>query len=367
MPRRRSPRAKRRRRARNPLTLSDEWRVWVVDNLLADVAPGEIIASLIASRVPETIARAEVLAIINSPSLVACRHLHARVGRLQQLARLQRALASKASGEPSSDSSEERSPEGDTDFVQRREHVPADEFYRHYFAGNRPVVITGYARTWPAFGKWTPEYFKDAFADAAVEIVAGRARDPDGDRNFEQYRQKTTMSDYVDRVVQAGESNDIYMIARNKNMTRDALLPLLDDVVFDPALFDIEHLDGGTTLWFGPAGTITPLHHDSTNILFCQIYGKKRVMLISPFETALLDSARGFYSAYNLEDPDALVELRSTDMAIHEVELAPGEALFIPAGWWHHIKALSVSITFSLLNFRRANDYSFYRPGSLQP
>ena len=344
--------------------------MWVVDNLLAEVAPADIIAELVASRVPEAIARAEVLAIMNSPSLVACRHLHVRVGRLQQLARLQRSLASQATAaesEAAATPDGERSPRTDVEFIERREHIPADEFFRHYFAGNRPVILTGHARTWPAFGKWTPAYFKDAFGAEEIEIVAGRARDPDGDRNYEKYRQKTTMSEYVDRVLAAGASNDIYMIARNKNMTRDALLPLLADVVFDEHLFDLEQVDGGTTLWFGPAGTVTPLHHDSTNILFCQIYGRKRVVLISPFQTELLFSARGFYSAYNLEDPDALTSLRAADIAVHEIDLAPGEALFIPAGWWHHVKALSVSITFSLLNFRRPNDYSFYRPGSLQP
>lgn len=362
MPRRRSPKAKRRR-ARNPLTLSDDWRVWVVDNLLADVAPREIIDALIASRVPEAIARAEVAAILRSPSLVACQHLHARNQRLQQIARLQRTLAESATD------ADER-PEGQPDeqsAIERRERIPAAEFFRHYFAGNRPVVITGYVPTWPAFGKWTPAHFQASFAEVEVEVVAGRARDPDGDKNFEQYRQKTTMSEYVERVMQVGESNDLYMIARNKNMLRSELAPLIDDVDFDRDLFDTEHLEGALTLWFGPAGTVTPLHHDSTNILFCQIHGRKRIHLISPWETSLLDGVDGFYSAVNLEDPGALASLRDAHITVHDVELQPGEALFIPAGWWHHVKALDVSITFSLLNFRRRNDYSFYRPGSVKP
>lgn len=346
MPSRRSPKA-RRRRARTSLSLSDEWRVWVVDNLLADVAPGEIVDALVASQVPEGIARAEVEAILRSPSLVACRHLHARNQRLHQVARLHRALAS--------------------DTIERRERIPSDQFFRHYFAANRPVIITGYVPTWPAFGKWTPAHFQAAFANVEVEIVAGRARDPGGDKNFQKYRQTATMGQYVERVMHAGESDDLYMIARNKNMARAGLAPLIDDVSFDTELFDPDHLEDALTLWFGPAGTVTPLHHDSTNILFCQIHGRKRIHLIGPWETALLDNADGFYSAHNLEDPEAMAHLRAAGVVIHEVELAPGEALFIPAGWWHHVKALDISITFSLLNFRRANDYSFYRPGSVTP
>lgn len=362
MPRRRSPNAKRRRRARHALTLSDEWRVWVVDNLLAQVTPAEIIAALIDSRVPEAIARAEVTAILQSPSLVACQELHRRNRRLELLARLQRALSAQATDAMSSTA---RAEAWRIHPVERRDHIPTDEFLRHYFAGNRPVVWTGYARSWPAFGKWSPEYFKDRLGAVEVEIVSGRGADPDGDRNFDKYRQKTTMSDYVDRVLQAGESNDIYMIAHNKNMRRPDLAPLIDDVIFDAELFDREHLDGGLTLWFGPAGTVTPLHHDNTNILFCQIYGRKKVFLVSPWETALLASARGFYSEFNLEDADAVDQLEDADIAVQGVELQAGDALFIPAGWWHHIKALDISITFSLLNFHRPNDYSWYRPGSL--
>ena len=227
-------------------------------------------------------------------------------------------------------------------------------------------MLTDALSGWPAVGKWTPEYFKAKFATAEVEIVVGRARDPDGDRNFERYRQTTSMAEYVDRVTRAGESNDLYMIARNQNMLRPELAPLFDDIIWDDALFDRERLDGGSTLWFGPAGTVTPLHHDSTNILFCQIYGRKRVTLISPWETELLHQARGFYSHLDLEHSSADATLEQMGVARHQVELQPGEALFIPAGWWHHVKALDISITFSLLNFQRPNNYGWYRPGSLK-
>ncbi|HEY0139226.1 MAG TPA: cupin-like domain-containing protein [Nannocystis sp.] len=31
--------------------------------------------------------------------------------------------------------------------------------------------------------------------------------------------------------------------------------------------------------WFGPAGTVTALHHDTSNILFFQVVGRKRYRL----------------------------------------------------------------------------------------
>ena len=35
-------------------------------------------------------------------------------------------------------------------------------------------------------------------------------------------------------------------------------------------------------------------------------------------------------------------------------DLNPGEALLIPIGWWHHVRALDVSISVSFTNFQGA-------------
>ena len=130
----------------------------------------------------------------------------------------------------------------------------------------------------------------------------------------------------------------------------------LDDVRVDPEWFDPTRLAGGTSFWLGPAGTVTPLHHDTTNILFCQLYGRKELVLVSPLEAALLPEARGFYSTLRA-DTEPFPARR------HRLVLAPGEALFLPVGWWHEVRALDVSISFSLLAFRRPNVFDEYQPG----
>ena len=146
-------------------------------------------------------------------------------------------------------------------------------------------------------------------------------------------------------------------MSNNQTLKRPQFSALLHDLTPPSELFEPISA-GAVSLWIGPAGTVTPLHHDTTNILFCQIHGRKRVDLISPQETALF--AEPLYSFYSQADATALAPL-----LVKSVVVAPGEGLYIPAGWWHRVTALDVSISVSLLGFRRPNDFDWYRPGAL--
>ena len=168
------------------------------------------------------------------------------------------------------------------------------------------------------------------------------------------------MSDYVDRVLASGPGNDLYLIANNRNLARPGLAGLLDDVCLPAGLFDEARSATCGALWFGPAGTVTSLHHDTSNIFFFQVVGRKRFRLYAPDEPALLDHARGVYSSLDPERPDALAGAWGYDEVI-----APGDALFLPVGWWHHVRALDLSISVAFNNFVWQNIFEWYKPGTL--
>jgi hypothetical protein len=328
--------------------LSDEHRAWLVDNVLRGVAPEVLTRTLVDAGAPRALVRRELGAVLGSPVLEVARGYRVEAERLATV----HLLRAKLSREGPSRGG-----------LERRAGVSADELLERYFAGNRPVVLTDVVTRWPAFGKWTPAWLAERFADVEVEIMGQRDSDPDPDMNFEQHRTTTTMRALVERIQSVGRSNDFYMVAHNGQPRNPALAALLDDVVVDPELMDPDGVREGSSLWVGPAGTVTPLHHDTTNILFGQVHGRKKVVLIPPTTRALLRAPRGCYAELDVTSPGFFERLGLEPEDLIETVLEPGEALFIPVGWWHAVTALEPSINFSLLCFRAQNDWDWYRPG----
>ena len=143
-------------------------------------------------------------------------------------------------------------------------------------------------------------------------------------------------------------------------MRSDGLKALQEDIRARPGFFE-RSIGSGIALWLGPAGTITPLHHDQSDILFCQIVGRKRVRLIPPSELAVAEVARGLYgpSAQAFENDERL-----KGVVVHDLVLGPGATLFIPFGWWHEVTALDPSISVALNAFADSAN-PWYSPGAL--
>ncbi len=117
--------------------------------------------------------------------------------------------------------------------------------------------------------------------------------------------------------------------------------------------------------WIGPAGTFTPLHHDLTNNLLLQVQGRKEVLLAAPGETPRLYNDHHVYSRVrNLTEPGIVEKYPKLDgLKVHQVVMAPGDALFIPLGWWHQVLSLDFSVTITHTNFHWRNDFHVGHPG----
>ena len=93
-----------------------------------------------------------------------------------------------------------------------------------------------------------------------------------------------------------------------------------------------------------------------------QVLGRKRVLLISPDQTHRLYNEVGVFSDVDCDHPDAQRHPLYRDVLSKQVLLEPGEVLFLPVGWWHHVKALDVSVTVTFTNFVHPNDFQWFHP-----
>ena len=137
---------------------------------------------------------------------------------------------------------------------------------------------------------------------------------------------------------------------------------LADEVPLLPEYLDHSAWGRKVFLWFGPAGTITPLHHDVMNVMVAQIYGRKRFTLIAPEQTPYVYNNVGVYGEVDCGKPDFEKHpLYRQVRPIHFI-LSPGDVLFLPVGWWHYVRALDVSIMVSYTNFKFPNDFEWSSP-----
>src|SRR5262245_26222572 len=347
--RQRAGNGRERHATRRRAELARDWQEWAVENLLLGAPPSDVAKELVRRGVSRPLAERSVAELAAHPALGVARRL-SRTGRRLEL--VQRLLTFQAThaARPSD--------------IERRSTPGTEEFFDRYYATSTPVIFTDLVTAWPAFGKWTPEYFRDEFRDVPVSVTTGREADPIYDARTEAHTQTTTMGEFAERVLAATATNDFYMVARNNNAAEAALAPLFDDVRFPEGWFEEAEKVGSSALWFGPPGTVTPLHHDASSILFCQVYGRKHYRLASPLEVSLFEGAFAMYSSLDLERPGE--DPRATGVTFKAFTLEQGEGLFIPAGWWHHVRALGASISFAANHFARPNNFdAWYRPGDV--
>ncbi|MCP3104459.1 cupin-like domain-containing protein [Myxococcus sp. K15C18031901] len=324
--------------------LSTEWQVWLVENLSLGVTREDACRTLMGAGVSEEVAREEVARVEAHPYFQACQRVGRRYGWLESVMDVYSELHRQSGGHAT---------------LERREKLSADEFFARYYFGHRPVVLTGMMEDWPAMGRWSLPYLAERVGDAEVEVMTGRNANPDHAPESDKHRSTMSFRAYVQQVATGGETNDYYMVPRNENWQRNGLAPLRDEVRAPRGIIDEGLRPDMMTLLLGPAGTVTPLHHDNMNVMLAQVMGRKHVRLIPSFQRHLMYPRYGTFSHVDAERPD--LERFPLYAETHQVEavLEPGELVFIPVGWWHWVRALDVSasVTFHHFQVPKNNTY----------
>ena len=106
---------------------------------------------------------------------------------------------------------------------------------------------------------------------------------------------------------------------------------------------------GPPRFWVGPAGTVTPLHCDYDDNIFAQVWGRKRIFLSPPHHDVFLYPSEAnailFGSPFDPEAPDFERFPLARQASMIECIVEPGDMLYVPAGWYHQVRALTFSLS----------------------
>lgn len=319
--------------------IPDEWREWIAEQVMLGTDRDILLQHMERNGIPLSSARDELRVASNHPYCRAGVELAQRIRTMETLFEVLRIL------------------EAQTSRIEKRSGISTEQFARDYYFANRPLAMSGLMEEWPAMRLWTLDYFEQEFGSNQVEIQTERSGAPKYALDWERHRKTIRFSDYIDMVRHGGTTNDYYLTARNRILEQRGMRKLFDDIqVFDDYL-DARKVRGCTHLWLGPAGTVTTLHFDCVNVLLAQVVGRKVVTLISPYHFHRMYGEGIVYSNVRCENPDYEAHPLFGKVTVHELVLCPGETLFIPVGWWHHLRSIDVAVSISFTNFRFPNEY----------
>lgn len=339
--------------------LSDDWQRWIATQKLLNVPDGEIVHSLLQKGIDIRIALDAIQQVVAHPYFQASSHLS------DQLQAVENQLASQTENIKYLEGQlniyrtlEDLSPKFQR--VERRSRLSKEEFLNNYYATNTPVIMTDLLRNWKACSLWNPEYLKEKYGHLSVKVQFNRNSNPLYEIEKDKHQKTMLLREYADLVVNGGKTNNYYMVPFNGNFeVNEEMRKLLEDVEMFPEYLDPSTAMGKIAFWFGPAGTITPLHYDCINSLLCQMYGRKQVKLISPNQRHLVYNYCNFHSRVDFDNPDYEKYPRFKDVNIIDIILEPGEVMFLPVGWWHYVTSLDITISLSFMNFLYPNEYAF--------
>jgi hypothetical protein len=224
---------------------------------------------------------------------------------------------------------------------------------REVLASGRPAVLRGFVQAWPAANLESPaavvEYLRRFDSGSPVDAVmtapevAGRIFYDQAMKGFNFIRNRLPISTIAEQVLRYSASGRAPAVAAQSALIRDCLpgfsaenpLTLLNEAVLP-------------RIWLGNAIT-TPTHLDEWNNIGCVVSGRRRFTLFPPQQIANLyigplDFAPtgAPMSLVSLHDPDfqRFPRFREALAAAVSAELGPGDAIFIPPLWWHHVESL---------------------------
>jgi len=330
------------------LNLEPRWIEWYLENLAMGVDPKAIVTAMLAADVPES----EVITLASNINRVSGYRTALKLGdQIRKLESVNLNHQKLLAQDPTRLT------------IDRVSGLTKESFFHDYWIANKPVIITDFLDRCDNYDRWTMDYLLHNYGDEVVEIQEGRMADPEYEINSTKLKSTISMSKFIKRILDTGDTNDFYMTANNFSIRNTRLGDVLKTLENIPDYCTPPTADSHTAhLWVGPKGTLTPLHHDESGIIHPNLHGSKRWIMISPNYCTYLYNHVGVFSEVNIFDIDYNKFPKMRDVHVMDVVVNEGEAIFIPINWWHAVQSLTPCVSLTLTGFPFDNRWSFYKP-----
>lgn len=259
--------------------------------------------------------------------------------------------------------------------VPRVGPLSVGEFRRRFRDPGRPVIIQGALDHWPARRRWSVEDLVTRFGDRKVPVEHLDSGEAGDSANYvaNVYGKEMTVAEYVE-LIRGGDTGSLYYLTgRPLSLLAPELLAETRPVpYFSQTLIALADLEW--KLWFSPPGCCSAMHYDGLESCVAQVVGRKRWTLFpaSTWPALGLPSAMPgkhftpHFSPIDVEAPDLERFPDYADAERFEFTLEPGDLLYFPAYWPHHVRSLTFSMSVNSMCIRRRtllsrDAHDFYR------
>lgn len=228
------------------------------------------------------------------------------------------------------------------------------QFFEEIVPLQKPVVIRDFAKHWPLVdaAKKTPQnfaaYLMQFYTGKKASVLVGHPNingrffytdDMEG-LNFIKGDERLDL--FLGRLLELA-NKDVYPAISIQNLSLAEILPGLIDENNSDFFPDL-----APRLWLGNQATVCA-HYDGSDNVACVVAGRRKFILFPPEQVANLypgslnfTPAGAPVSLVNLHRPDFdRYPLFKTALDnAYSAELYPGDAIFIPMLWWHHVDSL---------------------------
>ena len=238
--------------------------------------------------------------------------------------------------------------------VEKKYGMTYEEFAKDHLFASQPVVIGDASKEWIAKDKFTPDFFKSEYGSRTVKVEG------------KQYNLK----DFIELMESATIDNPApYPCKLQIDSEYPELLPdisprfefAMPDWCHNPMIKPILGNADTYEIFLGsPGGQFPYVHYDYLGLhaFITQLYGVKEFTVIPPNQTPYVYPKKN--NTWVSEVPDIKnIDLEKFPLCANITPITftvgPGETLFIPNGWWHTAKSLTVTISVALDSLNASN------------